>query len=225
MAGKKSNKNPNKVQKVKPTQSAESPKPKSNGRLPWIILAVVLVFVVMMGYQKGYFNFGHIIHTNDPFLGEWVSVSPATSYLLDPGGERYTEYVANYDLNLTNDGKYYIGDSSRNLVSYKTVPTYSLGADYPPFVEPYSPISFDARNYVNMPMPYPGIGSVEISGNTMTVDTTFSGFTQRIVFTLVKADSNTGKDTLYVTLSSMGPSNKSPAGGDETDTPIVLVRQ
>ncbi|MEM4245208.1 MAG: hypothetical protein QW404_02625 [Candidatus Nanoarchaeia archaeon] len=209
----------------KGARNKEVKKPNFWRTFPIVFIAIVITLSMLQYF--GYIdlrirNWGIPKVSGDPFIGKWASTSPATYYMLDANGERYMEYKANFHLTILNDGKYYIGDSSREIISYRVVPGYSLGENYPVFIEPYSPLSFDARNYMNMPLPYSGISQVEIIGNTMTVNTPFGGYTQRIVLELVEGD----KDMLYITLSSIGNSGKDPSGGDESSpNAIVLVRE
>ena len=170
-----------------------------------------------------------------PFSVEWSSPYPCTYYVLDSTGERYTEYTANFYVKIEQDGDTaWTVDDWVEIVSYRTVPEYSLGPDYPPLSPvPHplhagyysSPLTFDSRNPANLPLPYLGIYQVTISGNTLTAETPsgVGGVTLRKVFKLFPKDERFDYgDTLYVTLTTIGTGYV----GDESDQDaIVLVKQ
>lgn len=220
------------------------PKPRLIQNPLFLALFIVGVFAAAMLYQAGYINLPDFLRSNfyglgDEnalpvgilFVGEWASVSPATYYALDIDGEKFTEYNVKFHLNIKMEGKGYLGSGWMDIISYKTVPTYSMGADFPsppPVPNPggrgySSPISFDARGYLP---PQQGISSFELSGNKMTVTTPLSGGTERIVLNLVKADAKSGnKDALYVTLSVIPTSRGQSMGEESGQDAIVLVRK
>lgn len=155
------------------------------------------------------------------FVGDWVSFSPATYYIKDIDGERYAQVSANFNLKITYDGKYYIGAASMKVISSQTI-----GDSGTPIINYENPLSFDARNYADLVLPYSGISQVEITGTTMTVITPFSEGNQKIFFKLVNVDSRLGsKDALYAT-ASVVPTSSGQSMGEESDSEaIVLVRK
>ena len=213
-------------------ESSEAPQPKKRfiaQKLPLIIIACI--FAVVLLNQAGYIKLPHIsvgnvqVQDKDPFVGSWVTLSPTTYYGKDVDGERYVEYTANFHLYNKQEGKGYLANGWLTEVSYKAVP----GAITPiaPLVQNpdggyYSPLSFDARGYL---APQPGISSLEKAGNKMTVTTPLFGGTEKIVLTLVESGKEFGQgDKLYATLSII-PTASGQSMGEETDTPIVLVRE
>jgi len=207
----------------KTEQPKANPSPMKRPAVSTIVLIAVLTITIGVAYEKGYLDFGSIFShvQSDPFVGKWASVSSATYYVKDVDGERYAKVTANFNLAITYDGQYYIGDSTMSAVSAQRIGTSGLA-----IVSVENPLSFDARNYGNLPLPYSGISQVEISGNKMTVITPLSGGRQQVVFNLVKADANSGgKDTLYATASVI-PTPSGQSMGEESDpNAIVLVRQ
>ena len=153
---------------------------------------------------------------SSPFVGEWVSVSPATYYEDDEDGERMLEWSANYDLTIAEGELGYYGTASMTQVAYHKVPTYE---DILPPMITQCPICFDSPGNRLTTV------RIESSDTKMIIETDLRhGGTQRIVFDLVEADPNSGgKDTLYATLNHI-PLGEADSGF-VTYAPIVLVRK
>lgn len=165
-----------------------------------------------------------------PFAGEWRSPYACTYCMLDyPEREPYTEYTANFYLKLQqSDDEVWVEEGWMEIVSYRTVPGYSLGSDFPPLPpvpHPTQPGVYTgpgpfsgtfSRNYE-----YPGgYFRVTVSGNTLTFEQSDepSNFNEVTVFTLTQGDPEfDSRDTLRVTQMSVG-------GAAEPNT-IVLVKQ
>ena len=198
------------------------PSPHKRPAVSTIVLIAVFIAMIGVAYEKGYFDFGSFIHSGGyTFVGKWATTSPATFYLKDVDGERYGKITANFQLGIAYDGQYYIGSSTMSSISAQRIGDSGLA-----IVDVENPLSFDARNYGNLPLPYSGISQVQISGNTMTAVTPLSGGSEKIVFNLVSADANSGgKDTLYATASVVATPNGQSMGEESGPDAIVLVRQ
>ncbi len=194
-----------------------------------IIIIVLLIAFLQLAGIIDIRNFRSNINiqgggAKDAFVGSWVTSSPATYFGQDVDGERYVEYTANFHLYLKQEGKGYLANGWLTEVRYKATP----GAITPiaPLVQNpdggyYSPLSFDARGYLE---PQPGISSLEKIGNKMTIITPLAGGTEKIVLTLVESGREFGEgDKLYATLSVVPSSTQSM--GEVTDSDIVLVRE
>ena len=214
-------------EELRPEEGKEKPKVnvKMNLRVGLIagLIAVVVIVVVFWSQGKGGGGGG-------PFAGEWRSPYACTYYALDSSGESWTEYTANFYLKLQQSGdEVWAEEGWVEIVSYRTVPSYSLGSDFPPLApvphpsQPgvYSgPIPFSGGTFRNYEYPG-GYFRVTASGDTLTfkeggmIGPTLNPVT---VFTLTQGDPKfNSRDTLRVTQMT----------GEDTAEPnaIVLVKQ
>jgi len=179
-------------------------------------ILVILVILLLLFYSEPKVE-------AKTFDGEWATVSQGVYFLLDPGGERYTEFHSNFAISISKEYQGYLARGFVNDVDCKTVPDYYLGANHTPSCRAGNPISFDARgyNWTGMDCPH----SLEKNNTKLTVNCSYTS-TQQIVLDYFKNDPNYGgKDTLYVTLSVI-PTNYSRGGFvTDADNPIVLVRK